>query len=194
MRSVLCAVAFLASGAAPASAAVIDFEDLDVGAFGLSLTIGDVTFASPVELVVAQYFTDDGVTKALCSRSAALFGCESNLTMSFATPVSAFGLTVDGANTNAATLDAVAVLSDGSMQSIRFDGFEPFRPKVLTFGSLHIRSVTFSTTDPQGFSFDDITYRTTAVPEPAAWALMMAGFGLLGGDLRRRRFVARGMG
>nr|WP_295113528.1 PEPxxWA-CTERM sorting domain-containing protein [uncultured Caulobacter sp.] len=26
-----------------------------------------------------------------------------------------------------------------------------------------------------------------AVPEPATWAMMLAGFGLLGGELRRRR-------
>ncbi|HET6970887.1 MAG TPA: PEPxxWA-CTERM sorting domain-containing protein [Phenylobacterium sp.] len=37
------------------------------------------------------------------------------------------------------------------------------------------------------FVMDDVTY--TGAPEPAAWALMIAGFGLAGGALRRRRAV-----
>lgn len=29
----------------------------------------------------------------------------------------------------------------------------------------------------------------TAVPEPASWAMLIAGFGLVGGTLRRRRML-----
>lgn len=39
-----------------------------------------------------------------------------------------------------------------------------------------------------GVFFDSIS--VTAVPEPAAWALMIAGFGFTGAALRRRRTVA----
>ena len=50
-----------------------------------------------------------------------------------------------------------------------------------TPGGLSIASNT-------GFSFlDGTTPGATAVPEPAAWALLIAGFGLAGGRLRRRR-------
>jgi hypothetical protein len=31
---------------------------------------------------------------------------------------------------------------------------------------------------------------TTGVPEPAAWAMMLAGFGLVGSAMRRRSKVA----
>lgn len=190
MKSALCAALFLIAGAAPASAAIIDFNDLPGGSAGTTLTIGNVTFASPVELFITPVFTDTGVTNGLCSRTAGTIGCESDLMVTFATPVSGFGVTVDGANTSAATINALAVLADGSSQSISFDGFEPITAKTLTFGSLQIRSVTFSTTDPQGFSFDNFTFDTTAVPEPATWALLIAGFGVIGGDLRRRRALA----
>ncbi len=44
-----------------------------------------------------------------------------------------------------------------------------------------------------GFFFDNATFSTpsvvAAVPEPASWALMIAGFGLVGGAVRRRRKV-----
>ena len=43
-----------------------------------------------------------------------------------------------------------------------------------------------------GFSvFDDVTYASGAIPEPAAWALMLAGFGLVGGAMRRRQTSVR---
>ncbi len=39
-----------------------------------------------------------------------------------------------------------------------------------------------------GFELDNITVGTTApVPEPASWAMLVAGFGLIGVGLRRRR-------
>lgn len=38
----------------------------------------------------------------------------------------------------------------------------------------------------------ELTYASGAVPEPASWALMIAGFGLLGAALRRRRVPALG--
>lgn len=187
MRSALCAALLLIVGVAPASAAtIIDFDDLPMGPIGTTLTLGEATFTSPVELFIAQRFTDTGVTNALCSRTAGTFGCESDLMVTFATPVSGFGVTVDGANSTAATINAFAFLADGSSETIVFDGFAPLTTKVLTFGSRQIRSVTFSTTDPQGFSFDDFTFGA-AVPEPATWALLIAGFGFTGMALRRRQ-------
>ena len=42
------------------------------------------------------------------------------------------------------------------------------------------------------FAIDDLTYSLSAggVPEPAAWAMMLAGFGLVGSAMRRRQKVA----
>jgi hypothetical protein len=50
-------------------------------------------------------------------------------------------------------------------------------------GGAGLLSATFGTTQA-AFEIDDIV---TAVPEPAAWALMILGFGVVGGQLRSRR-------
>lgn len=41
-------------------------------------------------------------------------------------------------------------------------------------------------TRPSGLSFTTITPMSAAVPEAAAWAMMLAGFGLMGAVMRRR--------
>ncbi len=42
----------------------------------------------------------------------------------------------------------------------------------------------------QGDNFGDIRFNISAVPEPASWALMIAGFALVGAASRRRQKVA----
>ena len=67
-------------------------------------------------------------------------------------------------------------------------------PTFVTFGSSkYVDGLLFFGTTPDGqtpglFAIDDL--RTNAVPEPAAWGLMLTGFGVLGMATRRRRTVA----
>ena len=49
-------------------------------------------------------------------------------------------------------------------------------------GLVGITSITFSSGNP--FAIDQIA---AATPEPASWALMILGFGVVGGQLRKRR-------
>ena len=49
-----------------------------------------------------------------------------------------------------------------------------------------LSQLVFSTTRP-AFETDDFVFNTAAVPEPATWAMMVLGFGSLGGMLRRRK-------
>lgn len=51
------------------------------------------------------------------------------------------------------------------------------------FGTQALSSITFSS-DRAAFEIDGIV---AAAPEPAAWLMMILGFGLVGGTLRRRR-------
>jgi len=56
------------------------------------------------------------------------------------------------------------------------------------FGDYSVNKVEFFSTG-NSFEFDSIagTLRGGAVPEPATWAMMILGFGVMGGALRRRR-------
>ncbi len=46
-------------------------------------------------------------------------------------------------------------------------------------------TITLASPGGQG-DFDNVTLNDTTVPEPASWALMIVGFGLVGGAVRRR--------
>lgn len=55
-------------------------------------------------------------------------------------------------------------------------------------GGPKLIGATFSST-ANSFEFDNLA--TGAVPEPAAWALMLGGFGMMGAAVRRRRSQVR---
>jgi hypothetical protein len=67
--------------------------------------------------------------------------------------------------------------------------FCPFSAAGVNFDGVG-RSISFAGVANQ-IVFDDVTFGsavpgTPAVPEPASWAMMIAGFGLVGGAMRRR--------
>jgi PEP-CTERM motif len=60
---------------------------------------------------------------------------------------------------------------------------------IVSNGDLFINFVGVSQQD-FGTAIVNFTTLSTAVPEPASWAMLIAGFGLTGATLRRRRAVA----
>lgn len=56
-------------------------------------------------------------------------------------------------------------------------------------GNVWLIGAAFANADSKidAFKISNVTVNTTAVPEPATWAMMIAGFGLVGGTMRRRR-------
>jgi hypothetical protein len=72
-------------------------------------------------------------------------------------------------------------------------GFCPFSAVGVNFAGT-AKSVSFAGVANQ-IVFDDVTFGSSTpgnggVPEPAAWAMMLAGFGLVGAAMRRREKVA----
>lgn len=67
-------------------------------------------------------------------------------------------------------------------------GFCPFRAAGVNFAGTG-RSIAFGGVANQ-IVFDDVTFGSStpggAVPEPATWAMLITGFGLVGGAMRRR--------
>ena len=45
------------------------------------------------------------------------------------------------------------------------------------------------TSTGKAFEIDDVAFATSAIPEPATWAMMITGFGLAGAAIRRRRTI-----
>ncbi len=70
-------------------------------------------------------------------------------------------------------------------------GFCPFSAAGVNFAGV-AKSISFGGVANQ-IVFDDITFGSSvpgggnAVPEPATWAMMIGGFGLVGGAMRRRK-------
>lgn len=111
---------------------------------------------------------------------------------------SAFNVTSLDAGTGhrSPTPDMVMTLTgtrrDGSTVTASLDTIRSFQSYALT-GFDDLISLTFG--HPAGteafLTFDNIAVsRSTMVPEPATWALLIAGFGMVGHAMRRRR-VAR---
>jgi hypothetical protein len=140
-------------------------------------------------------------------------GTNANGTLSYVAPIRvAF---YDPANTaNQATTDHVRVLGDlfglgsGTVTLNAYDRFGGLLGSVtdsdnhplglgpvLELNLAGIQSVSFGGTSGtvgfDNFEFNTVTaINAGGVPEPAAWALMIAGFGLTGAALRRRRAPA----
>ncbi len=81
---------------------------------------------------------------------------------------------------------------DGTTKVRVADVFAPYTQETFSFVGTGSDTITFGAQNSPNFFIDDVSVSPSrlAVPEPAAWTLMLAGFGLLGGVTRRRRSAA----
>jgi hypothetical protein len=66
-----------------------------------------------------------------------------------------------------------------------FDNYKPTFTGVTTF---------FGNSQPQGYTYQVSAPTPPPIPEPATWALMIMGFGVIGAAMRRRKAVAVSFG
>lgn len=204
--SILTAVAVMGIAANSAQASVlVDFESTPSGAIAEGTTIGGITFTSALGdgLQVGNY-TPQSQGQGLLAQSdtngnyilGAIAGGTNFISFDFGNDDAAFvnpgDLAVLKVYLGTTLLDTISILltpDDILNQSISYTGlFDNF---------------SFAYTDANGSPFtgggnvnvglieviDNIVYGAV-VPEPASWAMMIGGFGLVGASLRRRRTAA----
>ncbi len=212
MRIVLAALAVLA--AVPASAATLLTSSAGYTGPSLDLTAfpGFYTFtAGPVSLPNGITYTSTSPGSVLGTggyglndngvmNTTRIIGTNSGsdvVTLTFANPVAAFGAGMNYAVIGGNPVGNAPVISafdagGGLIASFNLETLAPIRSgganEFLLFRGINgngtlIKSFTMS----GGFLIAGETFTSAVVPEPASWAMLIAGFGLTGAAMRRRR-------
>jgi len=191
MKKILCGVAAMAMlvGCAGAAAAqAVDFEDNPSNTAFYPLVSDGFSFEG-----ILVYSWTDGPYSANGTNNLIFSGFPvvmtkvgggtfsvGNLDAGLSWYASGQGATLDLVGTRADSSTVTASLGlDYMFQSYALNGFDD------------LVSLSFSTTSNGYVALDNINGADTgAVPEPASWALMLGGFGLVGGAMRSRRKAA----
>ncbi len=185
------AALLLALSASPAAAAVglVTNGGFEIGSFtgwaqSGALAFTSVNTASANTGTYGASFSPNragSITQTLTTVPGASYTIRFDLlhVLAIATPLNAFDATFDG----------VTLLSLSDVGALPYTTYS--FTSVAT-GPATILSFTFRDTRATVFRLDNVSVSTApvvTVPEPATWALMIGGFGLVGGALRRRRFA-----
>jgi hypothetical protein len=186
-------LAALAALPAAANAVVIDFD------------------AAPQNTVIGPSYSEDGFTitgsgfvfPQFEGFAFSTYTNDGSIALNYKGP--SYTLTMDGGGTFDFTsfqLGNVNGNMEGGTLQIAFDGGPATSLAIptdsmlqtYTFDMMDVTSVVFSYLPTDTFlslesyaRIDNIVLNESAVPEPASWALMIAGFGLVGTGLRRRQ-------
>lgn len=193
------AVPALVAGTSDASAGVLLLSDPS----GINATYSNdfetVASSGPVTFVSGQLYQASFANAGGTSSGAYGLGVFSpaNIEANFSTPFTAIGMYFGNDDTcctrnvdailsvyNGATfLGSVSVsanMNDTADQFIGLSSTDPFDRFILSYSNdnlfRYIDDLQLGTADVAG-----------AVPEPATWAMMLFGFGLVGGAMRRRK-------
>ena len=176
-----------------ASATTINFDNLGNGVVVTNQYAG-VTFSSITGSQILTTAQNLGSTlpNFICSGIGAAINCTDPVFVNFTTAVSGLSFVAVGDNSTGvngavklfggnALLGTVNIIGDGNALT----------PYLVNLGAFNgITRIEITTTDvPGGLGYDDFTFTVGAVgavPEPASWTMMIAGFGMVGGAMRRR--------
>jgi hypothetical protein len=195
----------LLAGAATtgAQAVTIDFESLahdDFFRFHNPLTIDGFFFSNPG--------AGNGGPEALASwgRTQSFNADPGGATLFQNFPGTTTSVSKVGGGTFALTsIDLADVYNNGNGGNIRFDFFSALGNSTVTvtidnlpgletffFNKTDLTSfdITALTTEGPWLQMDNVVLDGAVIPEPASWAMMIAGFGLAGSAMRRRVKVA----
>ena len=181
-----------------ASATTINFDNLNNGAVVTNQYAG-VAFSSIAGSQILTTAQNLGSTlpNFICTGIGTSINCTDPVFVNFTTAVSGLSFVAVGDNSTGingavklfggnALLGTVNIIGDGNALT----------PYLVNLGAFNgITRIEITTTDvPGGLGYDDFTFTVGgvagAVPEPASWAMMIAGFGLVGGAMRRRSHKA----
>jgi hypothetical protein len=191
MRARTFAAAAMAVGlaASPAAAVVIDFEEQTNFTFVDSpLVYPDVTFTTPNRFFINGANVGRDLVAYLNGSGSGV------LTVTFATAVTDLVFQTVGDN-GFGTLYIAISFDDGDLLEITrgYDNiFETYDTHDLSAYTGIVGLVMYSS-DAAGVAYDNFSFNPGSggggptIPEPATWALMVAGFGLVGTAVRRRR-------
>ena len=206
MRRVLTAAFFALAGAAqPASAVLIDFDNLAAGdQNGNVLAASGVTFATgtiPNVIVGPFTFSNFDPRFSIFSSSAvslpniavALGGGLNDVLMSFSTPITSISVNSDSApGEGADVIRLIAVAPTGNPNEFQviavaeaFDNATTSPGNLLSLAGLPAFSFAIFQTTTEQEGFDNLNFTPTRVPEPGTYALLALGMVAL--SVMRRR-------
>ena len=170
------------------SAALVDFADQPHNvAISGPVTYAGATFSSVNGL---RFFTFPGFTHtALCPH--ATDACRSPVTIDFASAIS--NLSFDAYQVDTTGILSISLIGSGGAAAFSITlprRFGPHRVDLSGYAGL-TQVILDGRADEEGLLYDNFQFDVAgggggAVPEPASWAMMIAGFGLIGAAMRRR--------
>lgn len=185
MRNPLIALALLAGAATSANAAVVVQQP---GKDMLLAALSDVQFEDFEDAVLLDGLSVSGTGAISGGVLYRQIRADRPSVFTFAEPI--FGFGGDIRSSGFGQLAITLTFEDGSQQQLAPYDISPTKSFLgftsdVGITSINVRSGTAGTVQ---YYLDDLSFGSAAaVPEPAQWAMLIVGFGMIGSGLRRRR-------